>query len=136
MQLNEKEILREIQFKTSRSGGKGGQNVNKVSTKVELLFNIKNSYCFTQEQKDKMQERLSNQIDSEGFLHIVSQASRSQLENKKTAIQKFLRMLKNSLIEKKKRKATKPTKNAVETRIKSKKLHSKIKKLRGNISLE
>lgn len=133
MQLNEKEILKEVVFKTSRSGGKGGQNVNKVSTKVELVFHIENSLSFTDEQKQLLLDMLSNQIDSEGFLHVVSQASRSQLENKMIAIAKFFKLLKSAFVIKKTRKASKPTKSAIDKRIKSKKLTGDKKKLRAKI---
>ncbi len=133
MHLNEKEILKEVVFKTSRSGGKGGQNVNKVSTKVELIFHIENSFALSVEQKFLLTEKLSNHIDSEGYLHIVSQASRSQLENKKIAIAKFFKLLKSAFVIKKARKATKPTKSAIDKRIKSKKLAGDKKKLRAKV---
>ena len=133
MLIKEKDILKEVKFKTSRSGGKGGQNINKVSTKVELVFSIENSLSFTDEQKQLLLEKLSNQLDSEGFLHVVSQASRSQLENKKIAIAKFFKLINSAFIIRKKRKATKPSKTAVEKRIKSKKIAGEQKKLRAKI---
>lgn len=133
MHLNDKEILNEVIFKTSRSGGKGGQNVNKVSTKVELLFHIANSQYFSDEQKKLLLDKLSNKIDTNGYLHIVSQASRNQLENKKIAIAKFLKLLKSAFVIKKPRKATKPSKTAIENRIKSKKIVGELKKLRAKI---
>lgn len=133
MNLNDKKILNEVIFKTSRSTGKGGQNVNKVSTKVELLFHIQNSLSLSDEQKKLILDRLSDMLDNKGFLHIVSQASRSQLENKKNAIAKFFKLLKSSLVVKKPRKASKPSKTAVEKRIKSKKIVGEIKKLRAKI---
>jgi ribosome-associated protein len=136
MHLPEKEILKEVQFKTSRSGGKGGQHVNKVSTKVELIFHVNNSMVLTDEQKIRIREKLLSQIDSEGFIHVVSQASRSQLENKKIAISKFLKLLKASFIVKKTRKATKPNKTAIEKRIKTKKLLGEQKKLRSKINID
>jgi ribosome-associated protein len=136
MQLNEKEILKEVLFKTSRSSGKGGQNVNKVSTKVELKFHILNSKAFSDEQKYMLNEKLKNSIDSEGFLHIVSQISRSQLENKKIAVAKLFKLLKKALAVKRARKPTKPTKAAVQNRIKDKKHTGEIKKLRSKIQFD
>jgi ribosome-associated protein len=133
MLIKVKDILKEVVFKTSRSGGKGGQNVNKVSTKVELVFHIANSLSLTDEQKQLLLDKLSNQLDSEGFLHVVSQASRSQLENKKIAIVKFFKLLNSAFIIKKQRKATKPSKTAIEKRIKSKKIVGELKKLRAKI---
>jgi ribosome-associated protein len=136
MHLNDKEILKEVVFKTSRSGGKGGQNVNKVSTKVELVFHIQNSLSLSDMQKLMLLNKLSGMLDSEGFLHVVSQASRSQLENKKIAIAKFFKLLKSAFVVKKPRKATKPTKTAVEKRIKSKKIAGEQKKLRAKIKTD
>ncbi|MFN7013545.1 MAG: alternative ribosome rescue aminoacyl-tRNA hydrolase ArfB [Bacteroidia bacterium] len=133
MHLNDKEILKEVVFKTSRSGGKGGQNVNKVSTKVELVFHVQNSLSLSDEQKQMLINKLSGMIDNDGFLHVVSQASRSQLENKKIAIAKFLKLLKSAFIHKKPRKATKPSQTAIEKRIKSKKVVGELKKLRAKI---
>ncbi len=136
MHLNDKEILKEVVFKTSRSGGKGGQNVNKVATKVELIFHIQNSLSLSDEQKQRLLDKLSGMLDSEGFLHIVSQASRSQLENKKIAITKFIKLLKSAFVDKKPRKATQPTKTAVEKRIKNKKIAGEQKKLRAKIKTD
>lgn len=136
MLINEKELLKEIEFKTSRSGGKGGQHVNKVSTKVELIFNIPNSKNFNDEQKKILLEKLFEKIDSEGFLHVVSQASRSQLENKKIAISKFIKLIKKAFVIKKQRKSTKPPISAIDDRIKNKKMKGEQKKLRAKLKLD
>ena len=82
-------LLKECNFKTSRSGGKGGQNVNKVSSKVELIFNVANSVYFTEEQKELLAIRLATRLDSDHNLHIVSQEDRSQLLNKQRTIKKL-----------------------------------------------
>ncbi|MFN4234073.1 MAG: alternative ribosome rescue aminoacyl-tRNA hydrolase ArfB [Bacteroidia bacterium] len=136
MQINEKELLKEVEFKTSRSGGKGGQHVNKVSTKVELIFNLQNSKVFNDEQKKILLEKLFEKIDSEGFLHVVSQASRSQIENKKIAISKFIKLIKKAFIIKKPRKSTKPSISAIDDRIKNKKIKGEQKKLRAKLKLD
>jgi ribosome-associated protein len=133
MQLPFPEIEREFLIKTSRSGGKGGQNVNKVSTKVEIHFDIAGSSAIPEEAKEKLLEKLKNKLTLEGKLIVVSQAARSQLENKEIAKKKLHKILENALKEKKPRKATKPSKAAKEKRLKEKKMASEIKKLRGKI---
>jgi ribosome-associated protein len=114
------ELIKEVTFKTSRSGGKGGQNVNKVSSKVELIFNVAETILFTDEEKNLLLDRLKNKLDSEGNLHLVSQVDRSQLGNKEIVIIKFIDMLTESLKVQKKRKPTKIPKAIVEKRLNNK----------------
>lgn len=121
---------REFKFKTSRSGGAGGQNVNKVSTKVELDFDVKNSSLLTEEQKEVILNKLNNKVTKDGVLQIVSQVERNQLGNKEIVIRKFYELLNKCFIPKKKRKFTKPSRSAKEKRLKSKKRTSDIKKMR------
>lgn len=123
----------EIQFKTSRSGGKGGQNVNKVSTKVEINFHIDASMILTTEQKSTLHQKLSNHINKEGVLQIISQSERTQLGNKRVALKKMDELFKQAFFVQKKRKPTKPTKAAKEKRILQKKRLSEIKNLRKRI---
>ena len=104
------DFIKEITFKTSRSGGKGGQNVNKVATKVELIFNIGDSLLFSDAQKSVLTEKLEGKLDSEGNLHVISQKDRSQLANKDDAIEKALIMLTKALHVQKKAKANKGAK--------------------------
>jgi ribosome-associated protein len=114
------EILQSVTFKTSRSGGKGGQNVNKVSSKVELIFDLETALYFDEDEKILLRSRLENRLDTEGLLHIVSQEDRSQLLNKEKTIAKLIDLLKRSLSVQKKRKPTKIPKGVIEKRLKNK----------------
>jgi len=128
--INKEKILTELTFKASRSGGSGGQNVNKVATKVELNFNVALSMELTEDQKQRILLKLSNHITKEGILQVISQTERTQLGNKEKAIRKFFVLLTKAFHEPKARKATKPSKQAKEKRIMNKKKHSEIKQLR------
>jgi ribosome-associated protein len=127
-ELLKQDFSPEFQFQASRSGGAGGQNVNKVATKVELRFNVINSVLLNEIQKNTLQEKLKNQINSEGELIIVSQEERTQLRNKAVVIKKFYDLLKKALFVPKKRKASEPTFASKMERLKSKKVAS-IKKV-------
>ena len=124
------EILKSVTFKTSRSGGKGGQNVNKVSSKVELIFALDANDYLSEEEKTLLKFRLENRLDSEGLLHIVSQEDRSQLLNKEKTVAKLIELLKQSLYVQKKRKPTKIPKGVIEKRLKNKAYTSDRKKSR------
>ncbi len=110
------EILKAVTFKTSRSGGKGGQHVNKVSSKVELILNIGTAPFFSDAQKELLQERLAHRLDQEGNLHIIAQDDRSQLANKETAVAKLLNLLSGALHVAKTRKPTKIPKSVLKKR--------------------
>ena len=120
MIFSKEALLKEITFKTSRSGGKGGQNVNKVSSKVELNLNIRNSALLTNEQKVTILEKLSNRISSEGVLQVITEEDRSQLRNKEKGLKKLIVLLRTTLYRPKLRKLTKPGRSAVEKRLKLK----------------
>lgn len=114
----------ELQFKFVRSSGPGGQNVNKLSTKVELYFNIRKSPSIPAEQKRLIMEKLSSHIDAGGSIRVVSQTERSQLANRIKAIHKLESVLKNGLKRPRIRRLTKPTLISKEERIHEKKVRS------------
>lgn len=122
--------LTELQFKFSRSGGKGGQNVNKVETRVELLFDLKRSQTLTGSQRDLIMNALGRRIDTDGVLHIVVQESRSQWRNREIAVNRFAELLDRALRRKKKRIATRHTAGSREKRLTAKKHRGTLKQSR------
>lgn len=121
------DLTPEIQFQTTRSGGKGGQNVNKVESAVIGSWPIEPSNFFSQEQKDLIKERLNNRITAEGFLQVKSQIHRTQLANKAEVVKKINTLVNEAIKKKKARIATRVSKASKEKRLESKKRKSEIK---------
>ena len=120
----------EVSFRFARSGGHGGQNVNKVETKVELLFDVGKSKSLSDVQRRQVTRKLSSRIDSHGVLRIVAQDSRSQWRNRVEAMERFVELMRAALKPAKKRIATKLPKPAREKRLEEKKRRGRIKQLR------
>ncbi len=111
----------ECRFRTSRSSGKGGQNVNKVETKVELLFDISSSALFDDEQKALLLQKLAARLNADGRFSVVCEEERSQLKNKELAVEKAIALMEKALKPVKPRKKTKPSQASVEKRLDNKK---------------
>jgi ribosome-associated protein len=129
-----KSLLHELHFSVSRSSGPGGQNVNKVNSKVTIKFDVPNSQVLTAEEKEVLLKKLSTKLTLDGVLILTAQESRSQLENKEDALRKFEALLTKAFEKKKARKPTKPSKGSVQKRIKSKKQQSEKKQWRQKLN--
>lgn len=128
-------LINELTFKASRSKGPGGQNVNKVNTRVELRFNINNSTILTNSEKEQLENFFRSRITEAGEIIIVSQTSRSQLMNKDDATTKFISLIETALLPKKERKQTRPTRASKFRRLKTKRKRAEKKILRNNNKL-
>ena len=135
MEISKRDFASELVFQATRSSGPGGQNVNKVSSKVELRFNLWGSALLDEQEKAIIAEKLANKINKEGELVLVAQTDRSQLKNKEKVIEKFYHLLEKALTPPKKRYRTKPTRASVERRLESKRVQSAIKANRKGFEL-
>jgi ribosome-associated protein len=129
-ELKNRDFEKEFIFSASRSGGPGGQNVNKVSTKVELRFNLLLTLKFSDEEKELIFRKLKNKITREGELVLVSQSERTQLMNKIVVTEKFFDLVSSSLTVQKKRRSTRPTLSSKIKRLDGKRNRGTIKKMR------
>jgi ribosome-associated protein len=129
-ELKSRDLEKEFIFSASRSGGPGGQNVNKVSTKVELRFNLNLTMKFSEGEKELLFRKLKNKITREGELVLVSQTERTQLMNKIVVTEKFYNLVSSSLTVQKKRRSTKPTLSSKIKRLEGKRNRGTIKKMR------
>jgi ribosome-associated protein len=123
----------ELSFRFSRSGGPGGQHVQKSSTRVELLFDVANSPSLTDAQRSRVLKRLSGYVDKAGVLHLISQSERSQLRNREDVVSRFQAMLRQALKRRKRRRPTKPSAAAKERRLRMKHHRSRLKRSRGKV---
>jgi ribosome-associated protein len=131
--IQERQLIRECVFKTARSGGAGGQNVNKVESKVELWFNIAESHILTEEEKERLLKKLATRLEKGTTLHLQEQTDRTQLKNKELIKEKFYKLLLSGLKVAKTRKPTKISKAIKAKRLDSKKIKREIKRLRKKI---
>jgi len=130
MNFTKTDLQKEITYKTSRSGGKGGQNVNKVSSKVELLFSIGSSALFTDEEKELLNQKLQARFNKDGLVQVVCDEERSQYLNKEKAVERLITILTAALHKPKARKPTKISKAAKQARLENKRLNSLKKETR------
>jgi len=130
MNFNKADLQKEVIYKASRSGGKGGQNVNKVSTKVELLFDVERSELFTDEDKLLIVNKLQNRLNKDGYVQVISEEERSQLLNKERAMDKLVSLLTQALQRPKARRATKISKGVKAKRLDQKRIQSVKKQMR------
>lgn len=124
----------ELNFRFSSSSKPGGQNVNRVNTRVAVLFDLDNSSGLSERQKQRVYKKLGKRINKEGILQVSSQRHRSQSANREDAVNRLATMIRNALKRKPRRKKTRPPRSADEKRIKNKKRRGRLKRLRKNVN--
>ncbi|MBC8447543.1 MAG: aminoacyl-tRNA hydrolase [Chloroflexi bacterium] len=128
--------LSELEFRFSRSGGPGGQHVNRSATRVELLFDVAGSPSLSEEQRQRVLTRLAGRMDSEGILRVVAESERSQFRNRQEAVERFQALLRQALHVPKRRRRTKVPRWAKERRLATKQRRSEVKRYRGRVGAE
>lgn len=133
--MNVELLKREFQYRTARSGGSGGQNVNKVETKVEIIWDINTSQVFSEADKALIFSKLENKVTKEGFLQVMNQTERSQLGNKQLAEKKMFRLIEKALKKEKERKPTDTPPSVIAARKRGKRATSEKKALRSKVRI-
>lgn len=134
--MEKDKLIQELQYKAVRSSGAGGQNVNKVSSKVVLTFDLKNSLAFSEEEKETIKIKLCSRLSQDELLVLHCDEDRSQLKNKNIVTKRLIDLIEKSLVKPKERKVTKIPKSVIENRIKAKKTNADIKNTRKKPDLE
>lgn len=130
------EIIKELNFKAIRSSGAGGQHVNKTSSKIELTFDLENSFALSEKEKERLRTKLASKLTNENLLIMFCEETRSQHRNKELAIKRFINLIKENLKQPKKRKATKPSRASIQKRLDKKQSNALKKQLRKKPKLD
>lgn len=123
----------ELQFRASRAGGPGGQHVNKAATRIEVLWDVRESPSLTAPQRERLLRRLGNRIDSHGVLRVVADDRRSQMRNRQSAVARLKALVEEALRAPRPRKPTTPPRSAAEKRLSTKRRRGEIKRKRGPV---
>ncbi len=134
--MNLEQLKKEVKYKSARSSGSGGQHVNKVETKIDLLFDIASSEALSDAEKERLHKNLPTRISKEGILKLSAQDKRSQLRNKELAWDRFAELIRNAVKQPKRRKKVRPLVSAREKRLSAKRLRGEVKANRGKVRLD